>query len=361
MSAIPRRRFLASSSVAAVPWLGAGTAQASQKAADASAPVEASAIHANTAWQLLALAPQSHKIPSLASDYRRGVEWGLAQHPHQNLQLHWISADAMASKATKVVEAELMRLPQLHGVMGWLPPELERRVAVLTEARGLPLWVSDSGADWREHSERPRATAFHSLDLCTRAQHLARHVFQQQGPRAVLAVGWMESGYDFVVAFQTAYRALGGRIVGRHIGGPVPQAQEFDGLRSEILRQGPEIVVAFYSGAQATRFAQWWQEHAHNQGPWALAPDLLTSAVRSATFAAPKNHQSHAWSPASWLGLQAGLGIGASLAPPATARSPGLLRQAWLAAAPVSTAFLAPRQPNPSSAASGWTNGYLQT
>ena len=355
MSTLPRRRFLASASVAATPLLGASAATAAH-----TTPAPASQAAPNNAWHVLAVAPLSRKLPALASDYRRGVELGLAQHPGVNLQLHWVGADAIPSKAAKTIAAELEHLPQLHGVMGWLPPELERRVAVMTEERGLPLWVSDTGADWRVHSERPSATAFHSLELCAHAEQLARQVFQQQGPRAMLAVGWLESGYDFVVAFQEAYRALGGRIVGRHLGGPVPQAQEFDGLRSELFRQQPDSVVAFYSGVQAQRFAQWWQAHAQGQGGWGLAPDLLTRAAQ-AQWHPPFTQALHSPSPAALLGVQAGLGIGASLFGHSSRSSSQLLRQAWLQSVPAEPMGKPSNAVVPPPLSSGWLNGYLQT
>lgn len=391
MTPIPRRRFLASASAAATPMLGMGTLAHASRATTSPTSQSAPPLDSE-AWQLLAVAPQSRKVQALESDYRRGVELGLAQHTKVDVQLHWTAAAAIPSTAAKSIAAQLERLPQLHGVLGWIAPELERRIAVMTKAHGLPLWVSETGADRRvvPHSAaQPRAHMHHSLALCECAEQLAHDVVHKHGSRAVMAIGWMESGYEFVTAFQQAYRALGGQIVGRHIGGPRPQMQEFEGLRGEVFRNRPDTVVAFYSGPQAERFATWWQGNAQGQGAWGLAglPPLMagtnhahhmlhTSSWPEASKADPiwVQHFEQAnlpWSAAALLGAEAGYSIGHALGTVAAKPSSAQLASAWSQAQiagprgevqssnVVAMARSSPTRPTRIS--SGWLNGYLQT
>lgn len=368
MTLIPRRRFLASTSAAAVTLPTVTTAMA--------APPPSTAVSAE--WKLLAVAPLSRKIPELESHYRRGVEAGLLQSEGLPVQLHWVGAHALPNAAARTIEAALDEPRTWHGVLGWMPPELERRVAAMTDARGLPLWVSDTGADLRlgVTTKHRKAQGYNSLNLCERAERLATEIIRNNGPRAVLALGWMESGYDFASVFQQAYRALGGQILGRHIGGPVEQAKEFNGLRRTILEHRPDAVVAFYSGPQAGRFAQWWRANAHMQGPWSLATlPLMDEATRG--IATPRARASD-WraafqltglsrSAASELGFEAGLKVGESISRLPLNASPDQIAQVWAQASssearavgyPQALMALA-AAPQPSS--SGWLNGYLQT
>lgn len=379
MTMIPRRHFLASTSVAVSTTGGWSAAQA--LAPSAPAP------QSSKAWQLLAVAPQSHKVADLGSDYRRGLELGLAQRPDVAVQLHWVEAPPTPNRAARSITAAIDQRPQLHGVVGWMPPAVEAKVAAHAQPLGLPLWASDTGADLPAAAKpgQPQAVVRHSLDLCGSAAQLAQTVYQQLGPRAVLAVGQMESGYDFVYTFEHAYRALGGRVLARHVGEFGPQSAEFDGLRTTLLNHQPHAVVALYSGQQLTRFTHWWREQP--QGAWGLAgfPWLAelhtgsnTVTVGSWTTAAnaePVWQQRFEqaglqWTAAALLGAEAGYSIATAFEKPGQRPSVSALHQAWemaellgprtVSSSTIATiSSLSSRRAAPLS--SGWLNGYLQT
>lgn len=381
MTMIPRRHFLASTSVAVSTTGGWSAAQALVHSAPAPQTAKA--------WQLLAVAPQSHKVATLGSDYRRGLELGLAQRPEIAVQLHWVEAPPTPNRAARSITAAMDQLPQLHGVVGWMPPAVEARVAAHAQPRGLPLWASDTGADLPADAKpgQPQAVVRHSLDLCGSAAQLAQAVYQQLGPKAVLAVGQMEAGYDFVYTFEHAYRALGGRVVARHVGQFGPQNEEFDGLRTAVFSHRPDAVVAFYSGPQLARFAHWWQAHAQSQGDWGLAGfpwlgDVHTGANAVTAGAWPGAAQAEPlwkhrfelaavpWTAAALMGAEAGYSIAAAIENVTQQPSTSALHQAWqksvlrgpLAIRP-HTAISSRRvnnRPN-TPLISGWLNGYLQT
>lgn len=381
MTMIPRRHFLASTSVAVSTAGGWGAAQA--LAPSAPAPQN------SKAWQLLAVAPQSHKLADLGADYRLGLELGLAQRPEVSVQLHWVDAQPTPNRAARSITAAMDQLPQLHGVIGWMPPDVEAKVAAHAQPLGLPLWASDTGADLPAMTKpgQPQALVRHSLDLCGSAAQLAQAVYQQQGPKAVLAVGQMEGGYDFVYAFEHAYRALGGRVLARHVGQHGPQSKEFEGLRATLFSHRPDAVVALYSGPQLTRFAHWWQTHAQSQGAWGLAglpwlADVHTGGNTVTAGAWPSAAQAEPvwkqrfervglpWTAASLMGAEAGFSIAAALENTAQQPSISVLHQAWRRAV-----LQGPRAASPRTATSishvnnrpatplisGWLNGYLQT
>jgi hypothetical protein len=381
MTMIPRRHFLASTSVVVSTAGGWGAAQA--LAPDALAP------QASKTWQLLAVAPQSRKVADLGSDYRRGLELGLAQRPEVAVQLHWVEAPPTPNRAARSITAAIDQLPQLHGVIGWMPPDVEAKVAAHAQPLGLPLWASDTGADLPAITKpgQHQAVMRHSLDLCGSAAQLAQAVYQQQGPKAVLAVGQMEAGYDFVYAFEHAYRALGGRVLARHVGEFGPQSKEFDGLRTAIFSHRPDAVVALYSGPQLARFARWWQAHTQLQGAWRLAGlpwladvhtggNTITAGTwSSAAQAEPvwKQRFEQAalpWTAAALMGAEAGYSMAAAIENVSQQPSTSALHQAWqksvlqgpLAAKPrtvISSSHVNNRPATP--LVSGWLNGYLQT
>jgi ABC-type branched-subunit amino acid transport system substrate-binding protein len=317
MIALHRRHFLATTGAVAATGV------------QASAPAPASMGRATPAWRILGIAPQSHKVPQLAEDYRRGVELGLAASGGSQFGMTWMAAGPLPGQPARAI-AGVLHQRQADAVMGWMPPLLAAKVAPLAHSADLPLWISDAGADMARPSPPGSTMARHSLELCAVAAALADRVYAQCGPRAFLALGWHESGYDFVQAFQHRWRTLGGEIAGRHIAGAPGRPQEFDDLKQAIVSHRPDTVVALYSGTQADRFAQWWQARASVLGaelagfPWLAEhnPELRAWTVMSwpslnLAETAWRDRFERAglpWTAATLLGAEAGATFGAALA-----------------------------------------------
>ncbi|MFC3216931.1 hypothetical protein ACFODQ_02785 [Comamonas sp. JC664] len=156
----------------------------------------------------------------------------------------------------------------------------------------------------------------------------------------------MEGGYDFVYSFEHAYRALGGRVVARHVGEFGPQSAEFDGLRTAVFSHRPDAVVALYSGPQLARFGRWWQAHAQSQGAWGLAglpwlEDVHTGGNAVTAGAWPALHRlsrfgSNVLSGLDCLdrccpdGCEAGYSIAAALDQSTQGPSASALHEAWM-------------------------------
>ncbi|WP_422842807.1 hypothetical protein [Acidovorax sp. M2(2025)] len=397
-TALPRRHFLASSGAAMAAGLPAGARA-----------LAAPAGRAPTRWRILGVAPASEKLPQLADDYRRGVELGLAQAGAGQVSIDWLSAGPLPSKPTRAIDAKL-RTEKFDAVVGWMPPLLADNVAALAGPRGIPLWISDSGADMPvqagQAAHRHPWQVRHSLELCPMACALAEQVYRQCGPRAFLALGWHESGYDFVQAFQHRWRTLGGQIVGRHIAGTPEQPHEFSGLREATVSLQPDVVVALFSGSQAQRFGQWWRTQRPARSalagfPWLASPDTGLPAWTVGSWPdaerAPQpwaglfTRAGLAWTPAALLGAEAGASLGAALAaahPGASAKDVWAALHAaplagprgerrwqdagqdsagplWHATAASASAGLQhqhpPVLPAASRARGGWTTGYFLT
>lgn len=318
IAALHRRHFLATGGAAAATGVQAST------------PLLNSLGTANPRWRILAIAPSSEKLPELTRDYQQGVELGLAQAgASSQVALTWLTAGLLPSAPAKAVGAAL-QARSFDAVMGWMPPALANKVSPLTESAGVPLWISDTGADMVSQSDTHPLTVRHSLELCAMATALADRVYAQCGPRAFLSMGRHESGFDFLQSFQQRWQALGGQIVGRHIADMPGNASEFGGLKQSIMSHQPDAVVALYSGSQSQRFAQWWQKHSaalHTSLaglPWLTEHHPGIQAHTVATW--PSNEFSDTawktrfaqaglgWTAAALLGAEAGATLGAALA-----------------------------------------------
>ena len=339
MSELRRRHFLAASSAATVSM--------APLLAKAHIPATVHTGPSAPRWNIVAVAPSSAKLPSAGADYRGGVELGLARHGLEQSSLQWLYAGASPRKAVKDLQAVLAQHPDAQMVMGWIPPAMAAQASPLLQERGLPMWISDTGADETEVRRHHPLQVRHSLELLTVTAELAKRVHAHLGARAVLSLGWHESGFDFVQAFQQQYRAMGGRVVATHIAGKPGQASEFDGLRYTLVQNRADAIVALHSGPQAIRFAEWWQSHGRalpSQSalagmPWladhpATCHALTVGAWPSYAAAAPEWQQRFdlarlPWNPASLLGAEAGYSLGAALATlPSNTSAPTLVK-AW--------------------------------
>ncbi|BEU96534.1 ABC transporter substrate-binding protein [Acidovorax sp. DW039] len=385
------------------------TASAAVATSTALSPAVHAAVNAAHApCHILGIAPSSQKLPQLASDYQRGVELGLALANAPQVKLTWLSAGPLPAAPARAVEAALRHWP-IDAVMGWIPPLLEKKLSAITVKAGVPLWISDSGADITPTTEHHPLRVRHSLELCAMASALADKVHAQCGPRAFLSMGWHESGYDFVQTFQHRWRSLGGQVVGRHVAGLPEQSQEFDGLKQAIAFQQPDVVVALFSGSQSHRFTQWWQAQSAlarielagfpwlsdgipNTRMWTVASWPSADTADSA-WRAHFEKAGLAWTPGALLGAEAGASLGSALAAPsnnardlwaslrasplsgprgerlwATAASDSI-GTLWVTAEPRnfrhSTAWLQcqayPSLSASAAAHSGWTTGYFLT
>lgn len=317
IAALHRRHFLATGGAAAATGVQAST------------PLLNSLGTANPRWRILAIAPSSAKLPELTRDYQQGVELGLAQAgASSHVALTWLTAGLLPSAPAKAVGAAL-QATQFDAVMGWMPPALANKVSPLTESAGVPLWISDTGADLVSPSDTHPLTVRHSLELCAMATALADRVYAQCGPRAFLSMGRHESGFDFLQSFQQRWHALGGQVVGRHIADMPNNASEFGGLKQSIISHQPDAVIALYSGPQSKRFAQWWQKHSaalrtnlaglpwlpeHNPG--VHAHTIATWPQAESADAGWKARVAQAglgWRAAALLGAEAGATLGTAL------------------------------------------------
>lgn len=157
-----------------------------------------------------------------------------------------------------------------------------RDLVPLLEANQVPFLASDTGADrlpTRLAARSPWLIA-HTLGLWQSCAVLGQEAPRRWGSRALLCMGFLESGYDFPHEFRRAFEAAGGTVSAVHVSGLPDGSDEFAGLRSAWHSARADFVVGLYSGAQALRFQrQWSQLQPHSPPPW-WAPSFARAGGR---------------------------------------------------------------------------------
>lgn len=337
-----RRGFLgASASTAAAA--ACGTAPALAAAATASGGLPAPVVR-RTVGVLL---PESSRYPTLSAEFLAGLDAGAAASglpaPRWLPLPYGRSARAAVRQAQAAVQSG-----SVDALAGWLPADAAADLVPLLQEHAVPFLASDTGAD--RPSVRPATRSSwlipHTLALWESCALLGREAPRRWGSRAVLCMGFLESGYDFPHEFRAAFEAAGGTVAALHVSGLPDGRAEFDGLGAALKGTSADFVMALYSGRQAERFRAAWQRFGmERQQPLVVSPVALDSPMPSSSPGAA---------------LRLGTDAGKRLARWQAALPDGPQAAATQLHAPIHAPLLlhaAPRQ----HMQSGWTNPYLVT
>ncbi|GKS74320.1 ABC transporter substrate-binding protein [Acidovorax sp. SUPP950] len=214
------------------------------------------------------LLPESSRYPTLSAEFLAGLQVGAeaSEHPPRWLPLPYGRSPQAALRQARAAVGS----GAVDALAGWLPMQSARDLVPLLEANQIPFLASDTGADQlpTRLADRSPWLIAHSLDLWQSCAVLGREAPRRWGTRALLCMGFLESGYDFPHEFRRAFEAAGGTVSAMHISGLPDGSDEFAGLRSAWHAARADFVVALYSGAQALRFQrQWSQLQPHSQTP----------------------------------------------------------------------------------------------
>lgn len=337
-----RRGFLgASASTAAAA--ACGTAPALAAAATASGGVPPPG-ERRTVGVLL---PESSRYPALSAEYLAGLDAGAAASGLPAPR--WLPLPYGRSARAAVRQAQAaVQFGSVDALAGWLPADAAADLVPLLQAHAVPFLASDTGADRPSGRTAARSPWLipHTLALWQSCAVLGREAPRRWGPRAVLCMGFLESGYDFPHEFRAAFEAAGGTVAAVHVSGLPDGRTEFKGLGAALKGSTADFVVALYSGRQAGRFRAAWQRLGmEHQRPLVGSPVALDSPMPSSSPAAA---------------LRLGTDAGERLARWQAALHDGPLAASTQLHSPVQEPLLlhaAPRQ----RVQSGWINPYLVT
>jgi len=337
-----RRGFLgASASTAAVA--ACGTAPALAAAVTASGSLPAPAAH-RTVGVLL---PESSRYPTLSAEFLAGLDAGAAASGLPSPR--WLPLPYGRSAPVAVRQAQAaVQSGSVDALAGWLPADSAAELVPLLQAHAVPFLASDTGAD--RPSGRPATRSPwlipHTLALWESCALLGHEAPRRWGTRAVLCMGFLESGYDFPHEFRAAFEAAGGTVAAVHVSGLPDGRAEFDGLGATLKGTSADFVVALYSGRQSERFRAAWQRLGmEGRRPLVASPVAL-------------DHPLSASSPAA--ALQLGTDAGARLARWQAAASDGPLVSATRLHGCIQELVFLPAAAR-QRVQSGWTNPYLVT
>ncbi|SFE04258.1 ABC transporter substrate-binding protein [Paracidovorax konjaci] len=241
-------------------FLGTSVSTAATVACTATVPALAAQVPQRSAARTVGvLLPESSRYPALAAEFLAGLDAGTEASglpPPAWLPMPYgRSPQAALRQARAAVESG-----SVGALAGWLPVQTARELVPLLESRQVPFLASDTGADRvPEHRFTPSPWLIpHTLELWQSCAVLGREAPRRWGHRAVLCMGFLESGYDFPHAFRRAFEAAGGTVSAVHVSGLPDGSEEFAGLRTALHGARADFVVALYSGQQALRFQRQW-------------------------------------------------------------------------------------------------------
>lgn len=130
----------------------------------------------------------------------------------------------------------------------------------LLERYQVPLLVGDTGANAMDPQARSPWVVHNSLGYWQAAWAAGRWASRALGPRAIVAVGPADSGFDHLPAFERGFASAGGRVQSTIFTCAADGTSQLDKLALLVRQTRPDFVFALDSGLRAAAFSQFWTQ-----------------------------------------------------------------------------------------------------
>lgn len=188
----------------------------------------------------------------------------------------------------------------------------------LLERYQVPLLVGDTGANALDPQGRSPWVVYNSLGYWQAAWAAGRWAAKALGPRAIVAVGPADSGFDHLPAFERGFASAGGRVQTTVFTRAADGTSQLDALARLVRQTRPDLVYALDSGVRADAFQQFWSRSDVAHYVPLVAGGMLAETMAAASQAQPSGQGARIWATRSW---QEGAG-GATLAATLGTRNP---------------------------------------
>ena len=195
----------------------------------ATVPFAAFANKGNASPRMAVFLPQSHRYPSLSAEYLAGLTLSLSQQGLGTEGLLPIEYGGNPIVAVRQAQ-DLLARERMLAMTGVLCPTAALALEPALLRAGVPLLVNDTGANRMVANASSGIIMRQSLEYWQSCAAFGQWAPGKLGRRALLAVGNLESGYDFPKAFSQAFAASGGTLVTTHVSDLPQAASEFAGL-----------------------------------------------------------------------------------------------------------------------------------
>lgn len=204
------------------------------------------------------LLPRSTLQPALGADFLAGLRLALtAAARDSGRQVEVISEDIGSAPGLAAGKARrLLAEERVQVVIGLLQPALAATLRPLFESHGVPLLVTDAGANLPRQHEQSPFVFYNDLNLWQSDWALGRWA-GIPGKRAVIITSFYDSGYDLPYAFTAGFASSGGTVVQTLVSDPPgQQKRSAEELLAAIRILEPDVVYLLHSGPEAADLAQ---------------------------------------------------------------------------------------------------------
>ncbi|MES2611706.1 MAG: ABC transporter substrate-binding protein [Pseudomonadota bacterium] len=313
-----RRRFVAGAGAMAVAAALGTPGLAS--AASSSSPLPArTAKDMGRTLRVGMLLPEGRVYPLLGAQLMAGAQ-AFAQQQASGPQLRFtpIAYGSRSSQAQRAAE-ELLATGQVDVLAGFVDTgTLAAPWEPLLERYQVPLLVGDTGANALNPQARSPWVMHNSLGYWQAAWAAGRWAAKALGPRAIVAVGPADSGFDHLPAFERGFSSAGGRVQTTVFTRAADGTSQLDALARLVSQTRPDLVYALDSGVRADAFQQFWSRSDVAGHVPLVAGGMLAETMAAASRAQPFGLGARIWATRPW---QEGAG-GATLASTLGTRNP---------------------------------------
>jgi len=244
------------------------------------------------------LLPEGRAYPLLGAQLMAGAQ-AFAQQQTGGPQLRFspVTYGNYSSQAQHAAE-ELLATGQVDVLAGFVHTGKQAAPwEPLLERYQVPLLVGDTGANALSPQARSPWVVHNSLGHWQAAWAAGRWAAKALGPRAIVAVGPADCGFDHLPAFERGFASAGGRVQNTVFTRSVDGTSLLDELALLVRQTRPDFVFALDSGHRADAFKQFW-----TQSDIASQVPLVASGMLAETMAAA--HQPawglEIWAARSW-------------------------------------------------------------
>ncbi len=301
-----RRRFVAQTGMVTAAMALGGTGLATAATRPLAPPLST-----GRALRVGLLLPDARAYPLLGAHLQAGAQAFAAQSASgAPMHITPVVYGNRLHQAKQAVE-QMLATGQVDVLAGFVCANTAGQWEPLLAAHRVPLLAGDAGANALAPEARSEWVVRNSLGYWQAAWAAGRWAAKALGPRAIVAVGPADSGFDHLTAFERGFASAGGRVQATVFTRAADGTSQLDALARLVRQTRPDLVYALDSGVRADAFQHFWSR----SGVAGHVP-LVAGGMLAETFATrPPAPGTRVWAARPWhpqsepdTGLAAALG-----------------------------------------------------
>lgn len=246
-----RRRFVMQTGMAAAAVMGGAMGMVH------AAPLPQPLLSAGQSLSVGMLLPEGRAYPQLGAQLLAGARAYVEQAGGWRLHITPVFYGGHTSQAERAARGLLAKEP-VDVLTGFVDPSAAARWAPMLAERQVPLLVGDTGANALDPKAGSPWVVHNNLGYWQAAWAAGRWAAKALGPRAIVAVGPADSGFDHLPAFERGFASAGGRVQATVFTRAADGTSQLDALARLVRQTRPDLVFALDSGPRSAEFPQFW-------------------------------------------------------------------------------------------------------